>query len=269
MARARRFAEGTTIAAATLRRVITLPRISVADCVTLGNGLCGLLATTTALGLLGHRHDGSGLTRGQLAVCSGLILFGTALDVLDGAAAKRFGSSGMGSTLDTLSDVLTFGLAPAVMLTAASSGDPEPWRTAILIGSCAFVLASMLRLARFTAYPAPPGGGFYGLAMPSAAGAIIALAFARPGSALTLAGVLVVSALMVSGIRYPHADARTIPLLSVYGVFIAVALIGLIPTRPVALAWLAVVGLTPAMASRQARRARERELLHAAAAPRA
>jgi CDP-diacylglycerol---serine O-phosphatidyltransferase len=230
---------------------VPLPRLSLADYVTVANGVCGLAVLAMVLGRLGGfgHASGAGLTHGQLVVCAAVILFGVCLDVLDGAVARRFGSSGMGVALDTMSDLLTFAVAPAVVLVAARSADPEPWRAAILVASGMFVACSMLRLARFAVFPPPPDGGFYGLPAPSAGGVLIALAFVDPHPALTLAIVLAVSALMVSTIRYPHPAPKTIALLCIYGVALALALGGLIPSWPVALAWLIVVPVIPAAAA--------------------
>ncbi len=230
---------------------VTFPRLSLADYVTVANGLCGLAVIAMVLGRLGGfgHVSGAGLTHDQLVVCAAVILFGVSLDVLDGAVARKFGSSGMGVALDTMSDLLTFAVAPAVVLAASRSADPDPWRTAILVASGVFVASSMLRLARFAVFPPPPDGGFYGLPAPSAGGVLIALAFVDPHPALTLAIVLVVSAMMVSTIRYPQPARKTIPLLCMYGVALALGLGGLIPYWPVALSWLIVVPVIPVAAA--------------------
>ena len=235
------------------------PRLSAADWVTLGYAICGLLAIATALGKFGTLGGAprSGLSESQLVVCTAFILFGAALDIVDGAVARFLGSSGMGDALDIMGDVLTFGVAPAVVLTTSRTDDPQPWRAAILVAAFVFVVAAMLRLARFAALPGPPGGGFYGLATPSGGGALLALSFVHPDPQVSLVVILIVSGLMISTIRYPHPARRTFPLLGAYGLLLSLALAGFLPTWPVALLWLLVIPLIPVAAAIGTRRGSE------------
>lgn len=177
-------------------------------------------------------------------LCASLIVTGGILDVVDGAVARLTGASGMGTALDTMSDTLTFGVAPAAVLVAAGASEPTPWRWLALPVGCVFVAAAMLRLARFATFPAA-GGGFLGLPTPAAAGAALALVIAHPSPYLLLGGILLTSALMVSEVPYPHPDGRTIPLLCGYWAAVAGALAGWLPIWPVVVAGLTAIPLIP------------------------
>jgi CDP-diacylglycerol--serine O-phosphatidyltransferase len=214
-------------------------KISLADGVTLANGVCGLLAVATALG-------GHGLGHGRLLACAGLIVLGAVFDVADGLVARVRGGSGLGEALDSMCDTLTFGVAPASLVIASCSG---AWRLAALPVAAVLVVASMLRLARYSTCPPPPGGGFYGLPMPSAAGTVVALSVVHLEPGLLLTGVVATAALMVSEVRYPHPDRRTIPALGAYLVVAAAALAGLLPLWPAALGWLVAIFAIPAIAT--------------------
>jgi len=81
-------------------------RISPADIVTLGNGICGL---TAIFSVMGGRHMQASL----------LIFIAFGLDGLDGAVARRFGSSHrFGRHVDSISDSISFCLAPAILFYA-------------------------------------------------------------------------------------------------------------------------------------------------------
>lgn len=220
-----------------------LGRVSLADLLTIANGICGMLVIATELGSL--RVGGGGLSHGRMIQCAALIVLGSIFDVADGAIARWRGGSGMGTALDTMSDALTFGVAPATMLIAGAGSIAAPWHALVLPAACLLVAASMLRLARFASFPGPDDGGFVGLAMPGAAGAVIALVVIHPPAIVLLLGVVVISALMASEVRYPHPDRSTLPMLVAYWLAVAGALAGLLPVAPVALVWLAAVPAIP------------------------
>lgn len=97
-------------------------------------------------------------------------------DLLDGGAARLLrASSRFGAVLDSLSDFLSFGVAPAVLLyqwMLKESGVPG------LAATMTFALCAALRLARFTSArksnPASPLARFFvGLPTPAAAGIVL------------------------------------------------------------------------------------------------
>jgi CDP-diacylglycerol--serine O-phosphatidyltransferase len=111
----------------------------LADLFTLGNGACG-----TAAILLSMAHVAE--AGASKLVCAGALLaIALALDVLDGRIARwRRKSSAMGRELDSLSDVISFGVAPAAMAWAA--GLRGALDVAVLLY---FVCCGISRLARY------------------------------------------------------------------------------------------------------------------------
>src|SRR5262245_12604741 len=86
----------------------------------------------------------SGLTAIRFAVIA--IIVAAIFDALDGRVARRLGvTSRFGAELDSLSDFLCFGVAPALVLYLASlrTGGSLGWLVALM-----FPICSALRLAR-------------------------------------------------------------------------------------------------------------------------
>jgi len=82
----------------------------LADLFTIANGACGITAVFRAMQFLRDRD----LTEIYVAVC--LIPLAIVFDVLDGRIARgRHKSSPMGRELDSLADVISFGVAPAAI----------------------------------------------------------------------------------------------------------------------------------------------------------
>jgi len=106
-----------------------------------------------------------------------LIAVAGVLDALDGRAARLLrATSRFGAVLDSLSDFLAFGVAPALLLHLWILKDADIFGLAAVM---TFVLCSALRLARFTsARPVsatnPIAGRFFeGLPTPAAAGIVL------------------------------------------------------------------------------------------------
>jgi len=151
---------------------------------TLGNGVCGFYAITILCTVRIESATGA-LEPGQIAVFSKaawLILFGMVFDVFDGKVARMSGSSStLGAQLDSLCDLVTFGLAPAVMMLRLGGVHAAPavwWERAVWFFSLAYFLGATLRLARFTAENNPDESAhlaFKGLPTPGAAGCVASL----------------------------------------------------------------------------------------------
>ncbi|KAL2268109.1 hypothetical protein VTJ83DRAFT_2955 [Remersonia thermophila] len=115
--------------------------LHLADLITELNGLCGILSVFSAMRYcLGDPTDHSNLWTGLA-----FLPFGLFFDFLDGRVARwRKKSSMMGQELDSLADLITFGIAPASIAFAIGL------RTSLdhlLLGF--FVLCGLTRLARF------------------------------------------------------------------------------------------------------------------------
>ena len=111
----------------------------LADFFTLGNAACGVGAI-----LLAMLYMASG-SKGHLYAAAALAPAAFILDVLDGRIARaRHQHSALGRELDSLSDVISFGVAPAALGFAV--GLQGGWDAAALIY---FVCCGVSRLARY------------------------------------------------------------------------------------------------------------------------
>ena len=120
----------------------------LADFITLGNAACGVLSVFLAML---YMASGS-LTHFLLSALMTPLAF--VFDVFDGKVARwRHQHSPLGRELDSLADVISFGVGPAALGFAA--GLQGGWDIAIL---CYFVCCGVSRLARFniTAERSPP-----------------------------------------------------------------------------------------------------------------
>ena len=111
----------------------------LADFFTLANGCCGTAAIFLAMNHLRHASPGAVYAAGVLVV--GALLF----DVLDGRIARwRHDASPMGRELDSLADIISFGVAPACL--AYAVGMTGVWDALVLLY---FVACGISRLARY------------------------------------------------------------------------------------------------------------------------
>lgn len=190
--------------------------IEGADVVTLVNALLG---TTAVLSLVVPLP----VDLAPSAVFVLLVTVGLIFDGLDGLVARRYGMSRAGRMLDSLSDAITFGLAPAAFVLHRTGA---VWLVPPLL---VFLACAMYRLALFTTLDEAKTV-FNGLPSP-VAGITLLLAAILPASTglvreATAGGLAVaLGALMVSGIRYPKIRGRHQPMLVV---FAALALVHLV-----------------------------------------
>ncbi|MGD9789437.1 MAG: phosphatidylcholine/phosphatidylserine synthase [Phycisphaerales bacterium] len=90
------------------------------------------------------------------------VAFAALFDALDGRTARLLhGESRFGVVLDSLSDFVAFGVAPAMMLYLWLAKNPETLKqdAHVTAAVMTFALCSALRLARFTAAANEPAGG--------------------------------------------------------------------------------------------------------------
>ena len=192
---------------------------------TIGNLFLGFSAMIHAL-----RFDFE--TAGELIVVA--VIF----DMLDGRIARMTGTtSDFGAQLDSLADIVSFGVAPAVIA--------YQWGLATLnrsfLAAFFFVMCAAIRLARFNVQRKVVDGRYFvGLPTPAAAGFVISIIYFHPeqlndrvGAGLTMSLLVVSAFLMVSTLRY--WSFKTVDLRSRRSYFAMVgiaALLALIATEP-------------------------------------
>jgi CDP-diacylglycerol--serine O-phosphatidyltransferase len=151
------------------------------------------------------------------------VFAGAFFDVLDGLAARALGGgTPLGAQLDSLADMVTFGVAPAFAVFKVghyflAQNGTQPW--AFILGCIALVLASAWRLAKFN-IDTRQTSGFLGLPTPANGlfWVSVVLAFTTSGEvevstvrwfalswfpALAPVVALVLSALMLSELPLP------------------------------------------------------------------
>ena len=121
----------------------------LADFLTLANAACGVLAIFAVLAYV------ESLDLRRLLAAAALIPLALVFDILDGRVARsRRRHSAMGRELDSLADVISFGVAPAAIAYAA--GMKGLWDVVILVY---FVACGVSRLARFNVTAEDLSGG--------------------------------------------------------------------------------------------------------------
>ena len=134
-------------------------RRQIPNLITLGNLLCGVLATVAAADAM--------ISWAALLICLGIFL-----DFFDGLAARLLGvASPLGKELDSLADVVTSGIAPAIILykmaeSGFAYGDAPLWF--VIFSYLAFLmpLFAAYRLAKFN-LDSRQGHSFLGLPVPA------------------------------------------------------------------------------------------------------
>jgi CDP-diacylglycerol--serine O-phosphatidyltransferase len=188
--------------------------------VTILNGVCGFIAI-----VLASRGITPGI--GQLssfALSGYMILLAMIADMLDGRLARMSqNTSSFGGQLDSLCDIISFGLAPAFLmlkflefnLELAGFNSSSFMHRLAWLAALAYISSVAIRLARFNVENEENESAhmsFMGLPSPAAAGVIISLVIFHQEKApafniiVYILPVLALAAavLMVSRIRYPH-----------------------------------------------------------------
>ena len=138
------------------------------------------------------------------------ILVAMIFDVLDGKSARLTNStSHFGLEYDSLSDVVSFGVAPGLLIYSWALSGQGTFGVAVMF---AYVAMGAVRLARFNSTVALSDGKYFtGLAVPAAAGVVASLVLfdhhiVRMGAEVKPVFVLIItltlSFLMVSTIKY-------------------------------------------------------------------
>jgi CDP-diacylglycerol--serine O-phosphatidyltransferase len=173
------------------RGVYLLPSL-----LTMGNMFCGYACVVYAM-------------RGEFETAAPFIGFAIVIDGLDGRIARMTGTtSAFGVEFDSLADIISFGIAPAILSFAWGL---QPLGRLGWAAGFMFVACAAMRLARFNIQSASGGDKRYFVGMPSPAAAAIpaATVFAYPvglydyrAALPALAMVIVPAILMVSTIRF-------------------------------------------------------------------
>lgn len=185
-----------------------------------------LASVITAIGLYSGIASILAAIEGNYRSAALWILAAVVCDTLDGTVARLTKSvSDFGKEFDSLSDIVSFGVAPAILIYIAYLQDgpsgAQPF-TSPMGGMVAtfFVICGALRLARFNVFQAERQDIFFGLPIPAAGGSIAAFTLfweyfeeswtIQVQEAFWILGpyTVALSLLMVSNVRYPKKTMK-------------------------------------------------------------
>jgi CDP-diacylglycerol--serine O-phosphatidyltransferase len=161
-----------------VRKIHLLPNL-----LTLGNSFCGLLAIAKGIDALTFSQTDPGLFYTKMESACWLIFIGQLFDALDGKVARMVGGSSLfGAQLDSFSDMLSFGVAPALLAKILIEHEASKLGYSVhlrldFVAAAVFAIMAILRLARFNLETEPDESShqfFKGLPSPGAAGALCA-----------------------------------------------------------------------------------------------
>ncbi|MFB0524396.1 MAG: CDP-diacylglycerol--serine O-phosphatidyltransferase [Phycisphaerae bacterium] len=207
-----------------LKYITVLPSL-----ITVLNGVCGFAAIVfTSKGATStDEFSYHKLQLPYFAMAGYMILLAMIADMLDGRLARMSQStSSFGGQLDSLCDIISFGVAPAFLMlkilehkfTTSVGLNPtveDFLQRFVWLAAAAYISCTAIRLARFNVENEEDESAhmsFIGLPCPAAAGVIVSLVIFQQENvpyfnAITYALpflTLAVAGLMVSRIRYPH-----------------------------------------------------------------
>ncbi len=208
-----------------LKYIAILPSL-----VTILNGVFGFTAIILASkgAELGTRTNSGGTpapffmfgVANCFAMSGYMILVAMIADMIDGRLARKVkNTSSFGGQLDSLCDVISFGVAPAFLmvkvLESVGAADETFFQRSIWLAAVAYISCAAIRLARFNVENEEDESAhmsFMGLPTPAAAGVVVSLVILHQEELPTVNAIVYalpflaigMAALMVSRVRYPH-----------------------------------------------------------------
>ncbi len=177
-----------------MEKISVVSLISFADSFTIVNGLLGLFSIFLVL---------SGETRWAVS----FIFLAVLADGMDGAVARKFRkfSSDIGKYMDEFSDMVSFCVAPLVVVFSAYNASfGVTIKDIAVLASCGlFLLGGMFHLIR---YNMGNERYFVGLATPAGAVTVVTLCYLSVPWWYVLSALIVLSIMMMSNIPYPKIE---------------------------------------------------------------
>lgn len=177
---------------------------------------------------------------GDIELAAWMIVWCGLLDVMDGLAARLLNAtSSFGAEFDSMADLVSFGVAPAMLVfhTGMEIGGVRPGSNAFLVLLLAvgvFVLAGAMRLARFNlTTDKPRTGWFAGIPITAAGGGLLSssiillvryedIAASLPLHAYLPVVMFVLAIGMMSSIRFPKITRRKSNIINGFQIFTVV-----------------------------------------------
>lgn len=163
---------------------------------------------------------------GELELAAWIIVWCALIDMVDGVSARLLkATSDFGAEFDSMADLVSFGVAPAMLVLnagiqigGATPGADQFW--VLVVAIAVFALAGAMRLARFNLYSDQPSTGWFaGIPITAAGGgmvpAVVLVLIHNPDLAASLplrlylpVLMFVLALLMISRLRFPKAAVR-------------------------------------------------------------
>jgi CDP-diacylglycerol--serine O-phosphatidyltransferase len=162
-------------------------RRTIPNSFTLSNLVCGIFSISFAM-------------NEYYTMSASLIFLAAILDLFDGKLARmlKVDENEMGIELDSLADIVSFGVAPAILVYSMLTQNTDKASLLLNLAFIAFPIAGAWRLGRFNV--SPTRGYFLGVPITLAGLIVAALAFFGIASPFIM---FILAALMVSNIRLP------------------------------------------------------------------
>ena len=163
--------------------------ITLADVASLLNGLSGFMSIIAIL-------------QNNIILSAQLLFLAVIFDAMDGTLARLFATNNIehvifGETIDSLADIVSFGVAPAVILYMLTG------QLYMLIASSLIIICGILRLSRYNtiaAYTDVPTTTFIGLPIPVTSFILAAFILSSYNVILLFIVMVVIAILMVTDI---------------------------------------------------------------------
>lgn len=184
--------------------------IAISDAISLLNMSSGFLSILSSI-----NHD--------FKLAATLMLIAIMFDSVDGWVARKTNRQdelGFGKNIDSLSDIVSFGVAPAIFIYSCINTTPGIFQTIVIIVSLFIVICGVLRLTRYNVISDKINThDFIGFPIPGISFAVATFYLSglfNPYAALAMS--IIISILMICNIRYPKFD--NIPLIAISAVLI-------------------------------------------------
>ena len=189
--------------------------IAISDIISLLNMSSGFLAILCSI-----NHE--------FGLAALLMIIAIIFDSTDGWVARKTNRQddlGFGKNIDSLSDIVSFGVAPATFIYTCINTTPGIFQAIVILVSLFIVVCGVLRLTRYNVIAGKiDTDDFIGFPIPAISFILATFYLSglfNPYAALILS--VIVSLLMISNIRYPKFD--NMPLIAVSFVLIIILIL--------------------------------------------
>jgi archaetidylserine synthase len=157
-----------------------------------------------------------------------LMIIAIIFDSSDGWVARKTNRQddlGFGKNIDSLSDIVSFGVAPAIFIYSCINTTPGIFQVIVILISLFIVVCGVLRLTRYNVIADKlDTKDFIGFPIPGISFAIATFYLSglfNPYVALILS--IIISVLMISNVRYPKFD--NLPVIAISAVLILILIL--------------------------------------------